>query len=87
MVGVFSKRLREMSQEELAAYLDGPGSASKLLEFQRRQAVAQIEAADAQKRAANALIDTARYTLWAVVAASVSVIVAAAGVVITLIVR
>ena len=91
--------LREMSLDELAGWGEEAEVGSvdhgrMMAELARRQTIAQIEATQAQKataeaeeKAAKAIVDTARYTersanylFWSVIAATVSTMITAAGV-------
>jgi hypothetical protein len=91
--------LREMSLDELAGWGEEAEVGSvdhgrMMAELARRQTIAQIEATQAQKataeaeeKAAKAIVDTARYTersanylFWSVIAATLSTMITAAGV-------
>lgn len=72
------KEWADMDLAEVAAYSGEPGSLNSVrapIEMLRRQTLAQIEAADAQKAASAAAVATAEYTrrnarymLWSVMA-------------------
>lgn len=78
-------QLIELSDDELVKALEGvalndPQVQSIFGEFQRRAVVSQQEAAEAQKQAADAAQDTAKWTRWSAIAIACSVVLMLVGV-------
>lgn len=88
---IFGKPLEDVAIEELAKAFENTQVGSQafeaaVAEINRRQAVAQIKAAEAsvvaavaQKQAAEAQILTARWTVGAVIVATIAVVLTAIG--------
>jgi hypothetical protein len=86
------KPAKDMTLEEVTSWLGNaePGSpthAEMLGELHRRQTLVQIQAAEAQERAASAAERYTAYTFWIMVTASVAAIASALGIVFQVVAR